>query len=70
MREEKRDGCFVSIGVRGYGIGGITSRIPMDDVIMAMDMVAHALPVSLKETALGGLAATPSGQEIEKRVHS
>ena len=63
-------GASLALVCADMALAGITSRIPMDDVIMAMDMVAHALPVSLKETALGGLAATPSGQEIEKRVHS
>ena len=63
-------GASLALVCADMALAGITSRIPMDDVIMAMDMVAHALPVSLKETALGGLAATPSGQEIEKRGHS
>ena len=63
-------GASLALVCADMALAGITSRIPMDDVIMAMDMVAHALPVSLKETALGGLASTPSGQEIEKRVHS
>lgn len=63
-------GASLALVCADMALAGIISRIPMDDVIMAMDMVAHALPVSLKETALGGLAATPSGQEIEKRVHS
>ena len=63
-------GASLALVCADMALAGITSRIPMDDVIMAMDMVAHALPVSLKETALGGLADTPSGQEIEKRVHS
>lgn len=63
-------GASLALVCADMALAVITSRIPMDDVIMAMDMVAHALPVSLKETALGGLAATPSGQEIEKRVHS
>ena len=63
-------GASLALVCADMALAGITSRITMDDVIMAMDMVAHALPVSLKETALGGLAATPSGQEIEKRVHS
>ncbi|MEA4888594.1 MAG: L-serine ammonia-lyase, iron-sulfur-dependent, subunit alpha [Clostridiaceae bacterium] len=41
-------------------LAGIESAIPVDEVIMAMKQVGAALPVSLKETAAGGLAATPT----------
>lgn len=63
-------GASLALVCADMALAGITSRIPMDDVIMAMDSVAHALPVSLKETALGGLAQTPTGLEIEKKVYA
>ncbi|MDD6904333.1 MAG: L-serine ammonia-lyase, iron-sulfur-dependent, subunit alpha [Dialister sp.] len=45
-------------------LAGIHSVIPPDDVIQAMDQIGKLMPVSLRETSLAGLAATPSGQRI------
>ncbi|SKC42249.1 L-serine ammonia-lyase, iron-sulfur-dependent, subunit alpha [Maledivibacter halophilus] len=45
-------------------LAGIKSIIPFDEVVDAMLKVGKALPNSLKETALGGLAATPTGKKI------
>lgn len=42
-------------------LAGIESRIPVDEVIEAMDKVGRNLPASLRETGLGGLAGTPTG---------
>ena len=39
---------------------GVTSPLPFDEVVEAMRQVGEALPPSLRETALGGLAAAPS----------
>ncbi|MCI1665502.1 MAG: L-serine ammonia-lyase, iron-sulfur-dependent, subunit alpha [Atopobiaceae bacterium] len=41
-------------------LSGVGSVIPFDEVVDAMTSVGHALPPSLRETALGGLAAEPS----------
>lgn len=49
-------------------LAGIESRIPCDEVIVAMGEIGRALPLSLRETALGGLAATPTGKRIEAEV--
>jgi L-serine dehydratase len=38
--------------------------IPADEVIEAMRQIGLNMPQSLKETAKGGLAATPTGQKI------
>lgn len=43
-------------------LAGIESRIPVDEVIEAMDKVGRNLPASLRETGLGGLAGTPTGE--------
>jgi len=45
-------------------LAGITSRIPCDEVIEAMYKIGQTMPVALKETAQGGLAATPTGQRL------
>jgi L-serine dehydratase len=49
-------------------LAGVTSRIPCDEVIEAMFKIGQAMPTALKETAQGGLAATPTGREYEAKI--
>ncbi|MGN7230338.1 L-serine ammonia-lyase, iron-sulfur-dependent, subunit alpha [Priestia megaterium] len=49
-------------------LAGITSRIPCDEVIDAMYKIGQTMPVALRETAQGGLAATPTGRELEAKI--
>lgn len=49
-------------------LAGITSRIPCDEVIDAMFKIGQQMPTALKETALGGLAATPTGKALEEKI--
>ncbi|HDB1234108.1 L-serine ammonia-lyase, iron-sulfur-dependent, subunit alpha [Staphylococcus aureus] len=49
-------------------LAGIESRIPVDEVIEAMDKVSRNLPASLRETGLGGLAGTPTGEAIKRKI--
>ena len=49
-------------------LAGIQSRIPCDEVIQAMYLVGQTMPIAHKETALGGLAATPTGKRLEKMI--
>lgn len=49
-------------------LAGVESRIPVDEVIGAMDRVGRNLPASLRETGLGGLAGTPTGEEIKRKI--
>lgn len=58
-------GAFVAAELSLAGIG---SAIPADEVIWAMKKVGDAMAPALKETAEGGLAATPTGQALYKRV--
>ena len=44
-------------------LAGITQFIPLDEMIDAMYTVGKKLPAELRETALGGFAATPSACE-------
>lgn len=46
----------------------VQALIPFDEVVEAMYKVGKALPESLRETALGGLAATPTGKELAKKL--
>ncbi|TCO79031.1 L-serine ammonia-lyase, iron-sulfur-dependent, subunit alpha [Marinisporobacter balticus] len=49
-------------------LAGIKSIIPFDEVIEAMYKVGKSLPCELRETALGGLAKTPTGVKIEEEI--
>ncbi len=45
-------------------MAGIWSRIPADEVFDAMNNIGKGMSESIKETGLGGLAATGTGQSI------
>lgn len=47
---------------------GITSAIPADEVILAMKRIGSQMSSSLKETAEGGLAATPTGCRLCQKI--
>lgn len=49
-------------------LAGIESVIPFDEVVEAMYRVGRALPATLRETALGGLAVTPTGLRLQKEI--
>ena len=49
-------------------LAGIVSHIPADEVIDAMAEVGSVMSATLRETAEGGLAATPTGQRLAKRL--
>ncbi|RDU38535.1 L-serine ammonia-lyase, iron-sulfur-dependent, subunit alpha [Neobacillus piezotolerans] len=49
-------------------LAGIKSRIPCDEVIDAMFKIGQSMPSALRETAQGGLAATPTGRELEAKI--
>lgn len=49
-------------------IADVSSVIPVDEVIEAMGEIGASMETRYKETALGGLAMTTTGQRIAKRV--
>jgi len=49
-------------------LAGMECIIPADQVIEAMYKVGKALPIQLKETAMGGIAATQAGKTITKKI--
>lgn len=49
-------------------LAGCTSVIPADECISAMKEVGHQMPSSLRETGIGGLAGTPTGQAIKTKI--
>lgn len=49
-------------------LAGCTSVVPADECIEAMNKVGKSLPEELRETGLGGLAGTKTGQEIRAKI--
>lgn len=49
-------------------LAGLDFPIPVDEVIDVMGEVGRKMDVRYRETALGGLAATPTGQRIAERA--
>ncbi|WP_167955963.1 L-serine ammonia-lyase, iron-sulfur-dependent, subunit alpha [Anaerosporobacter faecicola] len=49
-------------------LAGMECLVPADQVVEAMYRVGKQLPCELKETALGGLAATPKAMEIKETI--
>lgn len=59
-----RNGTGVAVALAGaqMALAGVEFPIPFDEVASAMGAVGRSLPPSLRETALGGLAVTPTGK--------
>lgn len=53
-------GVANAVSAAQLALSGVESALPFDEVVEAMRQVGMALPASLRETALGGLAAAPS----------
>ncbi len=49
-------------------LSGIKSNIPFDEVVEAMYKVGKMLPYQLRETAMGGIAATETAKGIAARI--
>jgi L-serine dehydratase len=49
-------------------LANVSAVIPVDECIEAMGEIGASMESRYKETAMGGLAATLTGQEISKRV--
>jgi len=61
-------GASNSLVAADMALAGVTSRIPCDEVIDAMYRIGQSMPSTLKETGLGGLAATPTGKWLESKI--
>ncbi|KLU64662.1 L-serine dehydratase, alpha chain [Desulfosporosinus acididurans] len=57
-------GAMIALTAAEMALAGVKSAIPIDEVIDTMAEIGHQMSCSLKETAQGGLAATPTGRKI------
>ncbi|HNZ64120.1 MAG TPA: L-serine ammonia-lyase, iron-sulfur-dependent, subunit alpha [Bacillota bacterium] len=61
-------GVVNAIAAAEMALAGIESRIPADEVIQAMGSIGRMMPMALRETALGGLAQTPTARRMTKML--
>ena len=59
---------MIAFSSADMALAGIQAKIPADECMDAMREVGEALPNTLKETAKGGLATTPTGQMLKDQV--
>ncbi|MGI6725485.1 MAG: L-serine ammonia-lyase, iron-sulfur-dependent, subunit alpha [Christensenellales bacterium] len=59
-------GAANALAAAEMALAGVRSNIPPDEVISALYTIGLSLPLALRETAQGGLAATPTGQRWKK----
>lgn len=61
-------GLMIAFSSADLALAGVGPKIPVDECVDAMREVGNALPNTLKETAGGGLATTPTGLKLRKQV--
>lgn len=61
-------GAVNALTAAEMALAGVENAIPCDEVIDAMRAVGDVMPVSLRETGGGGLAATPTGRKISETL--
>lgn len=61
-------GAAVALAGAEMALAGVEFALPFDDVVDAAAHVGRSLPPSLRETAQGGLAATPAGVALGRQA--
>ena len=61
-------GAVNAVSAADMALAGVVGHIPADEVIDAMAEVGAAMSRDLRETGIGGLAGTPTGQAIRDIV--
>ena len=59
-------GAAIALAAVEMALAGITFAIPADEVIDTMGEIGRSMDVRYRETAGGGLAATPTGRRLAK----
>jgi L-serine dehydratase len=59
-------GSAIALAAIEMALAGITFAIPADEVIDTMGEIGHSMDVRYRETAGGGLAATPTGRRLAR----
>jgi L-serine dehydratase len=59
-------GAAIALAGIEMALAGVTFAIPADEVIDTMGEIGHSMDVRYRETAGGGLAATPTGRRLAR----
>lgn len=60
--------CSIALAASDMSMLGVESFVPMDEVVEAMMNISERMNESIRETALGGLAITPTGMRIREKM--
>jgi L-serine dehydratase len=63
-------GVVIAFAAAQMALAGDSAVIPVDEVVDVMGEVGQAMDVRYKETALGGLAATPTGLKLMENIQN
>ena len=66
--QRNASGAIGAVCAADMALAGQKCLIPFDEVVDAMYKVGKSMPYQLRETALGGIAATPAGKELEHKI--
>lgn len=61
-------GAVYSMSASDMALMGVQSFVPFDEVVAALRSIGDLMSPKLRETALGGLAVSPTGQEVAKKM--
>jgi L-serine dehydratase len=61
-------GASMACAASDATMAGVQSYIPFDEVVEAMNNIAATMSPGIRETALGGLAITPTGMKIRRKL--
>jgi len=61
-------GTVNSLTTADLVMSGVKSLIPFDDAVLAMYRIGKQMPCELRETAMGGIATTPTGILLKERI--
>ncbi len=61
-------GTVSALTTADIAMSGVKSKIPFDEVVWAMYKVGRQLPPELRETAMGGIAITPTALRLKDEI--
>ena len=61
-------GAVIAVTSADMTMAGVHSKIPADEVIDAMRSIGKHMDASIRETGQGGLAATPTGENVRRSM--
>ena len=67
LHQAQRAGAVNALTSAQLAMAGITSAIPVDEVIDAMRRIGNEMPSAIKETSLGGLATSPTAVRLTEK---